>query len=73
MEWKNRNIKRNRNYGLRIGDTVELSTFGEKIRAEVVAYGGMDNNMVFVRADNGDGCSVTAEECTLIKKCENEN
>ena len=68
MEYENRNKNRDRYYGLRIGDTVKVDWFdGELI---VVAYGGSDNNSIYLMNEWGDGKKCTAEECKIIKKCE---
>ena len=51
------NVSRRRHYGIRIGDIVQ-SAFGEepphfKGAAEVIEYGGFDNNRVKLRYEDG--------------------
>lgn len=71
------NVNRNRYYGLRIGDTVKLDFY--KVRkedadviAEVIEYGAMDNNRVYVRFEDGKETGCVAEWCTIIKKVEDK-
>ena len=70
-KFQGRNKERRRAYGLRIGDIVELTHYKEvKELAEVVAYGALDNNSIFVRSAEGNGMKRTTEECRLVTKVE---
>ena len=68
------NIERRRYYGLRIGDTVEISTFGmtNKKIAMVVKYAFMDNNRVIIRLEDGEETDWVAEYCKVITKVEDK-
>lgn len=69
------NVNRNRYYGLRIGDTVKLSASFSPIDntiAEVVEYGFMDNNRVYVQLEDGEKIKWTAEHCKIITKVEDK-
>jgi len=69
------NVNRNRYYGKRIGDTVKLSASFSPINntiAEVVEYGFMDNNRIYVKLENGETIKWTAEHCDIIKKVEDK-
>lgn len=59
------NQERRRYYGLRIGDTVELLFTHKKevTLAEVVEYGFMDNNRVWVKLEDGTTTDWVAEWC----------
>lgn len=63
------NEDRSRYYGLRIGDQVELRCFGKVCwKGEVVEYGMMDNNAVYVKNDKGRVEKCVAEWCKIISK-----
>ena len=69
------NERRNRYYGLRIGDIVEFEILGHnKLRAEVIEYVYMDNNRVILRLlsgkQTGEITDWVAEWCTIIEKVE---
>lgn len=66
------NEKRNRYYGLRIGDRISYSPFNQKIRyGTVIEFGFTDNNAVYVKFDGEKKPEkVVAEWCTLVKKIE---
>lgn len=68
------NEERRRYYGLRIGDIVDCSTSNLKQfheTAEVVAYGGTDNNAVFVKkASHKEPIRCVAEWLNLVQKVE---
>lgn len=65
------NENRNRYYGLRVGDTVELLFYHiEGTKAEVIGYGVMDNNRVTVKIENGSVEDWVAEWCKIITKVE---
>lgn len=63
------NKNRNRYYGLRIGDIVEVKTLsGTILKCKVIAYGFMDNNRVHLRKLwSRKVFSWTAEGCKIIK------
>lgn len=63
------NKNRTRYYGLRIGDIVS-SKFELFDNAEVIEYGGFDNNRVFIKSEDETIRSVVAEWCTIINKVE---
>jgi len=68
------NEKRNRYYGVRVGDTVKL-LFSHKEKdpiAEVVGYGFMDNNRVIVKLEDGTETDWVAEWCEIIEKVEDK-
>ncbi len=74
MEWETRNLSRERAYGKRIGDIVQV-TVGykdtkEERTMEVVGYCS-DNNRLQLRDDYGYVTnSFTAEQCKLVTKVE---
>jgi hypothetical protein len=77
MEKTFNNAERRRYYGLRIGDTVKLDFFNFKKEdkdtlAEVIGYGVMDNNKVYVRLENDEERSYVAEWCTIVTKVEDK-
>ncbi len=68
------NVSRRRHYGIRIGDIVQ-SAFGEepphfKGAAEVIEYGGFDNNRVKLRYEDGKEGDYVAEWLKIIKRVE---
>lgn len=66
-EWDNE--KRERRYGLRRGDLVEVDWGGKTLKAEVVGYPAMDNNSIFIY--NGIETHIyVAEWCKLVEKVE---
>lgn len=68
------NVKRQRYYGLRKGDIVDLKGLNGLVchaNAEVVEYGLMNNNKVVVRLMNGNECEWVAEWCNVVVKVEN--
>lgn len=69
------NEERRRYYGLRIGDTVSIQ-FGypkEKHLAEVVDYGFMDNNRVYIKIEGSDEVTDwVAEWCEIVTKVEDK-
>ncbi|RPI82260.1 MAG: hypothetical protein EHM34_07210 [Nitrosopumilales archaeon] len=64
------NINRNRYYGLRIGDIVQLDFTTPSLRGEIFEYGFMDNNRVYIKMEDGRETSWTAEWCKIIEKVE---
>ena len=72
------NVNRNRYYGLRIGDIVELKYFNNfkenpDPKAEVIEYGFMDNNKVKVKLIDIDfEINWVAEWCNIITKVEDK-
>ncbi len=66
------NENRNRYYGLRVGDTVELGFGKDKPKAEVIAYGFMDNNRVYVKLEDGSETDYVAEWCKILIKVEDK-
>lgn len=66
------NVNRNRYYGVRVGDTVELSFSSKTIKAEVTGYDFMDNNRVYVKTEDGTNTSWVAEWCKIITKVEDK-
>ena len=70
------NEDRNRYYGLRIGDIVDLFGIGGKIvfkNAEVVGYVVGDNNRVEVEITTSKKTDWVAEWCTIVTKVEDRN
>lgn len=70
------NIKRNRYYGLRIGDKVQYKVPGislpnDETIYEIVEYGYMDNNRVILVDKNGEKHEAVAEWCKIIEKADN--
>ena len=68
------NKERNRYYGLRIGDIVSPKGIDgkewSKGKAEVIEYGFMDNNAVYIRVEDGTETKWVAEWCEIITKVE---
>jgi hypothetical protein len=67
------NENRTRYYGLRKGDIVNLNGMNGAPgyqNAEVIDYGVMDNNRVFVRRENGEETDWVAEWCKIVTKVE---
>jgi len=64
------NENRSRYYGLRVGDIVEQKAFGTSSKGEVIGYGFLDNNRVYVRLESGEETDFIAEWCEIIKKVE---
>jgi hypothetical protein len=67
------NVDRDRYYGLRVGDIVDLKSIDGKIlyeNAEVINYGFMDNNRVMVKLVSGSETNWVAEWCAIIIKVE---
>lgn len=68
------NINRNRYYGLRKGDIVSPKLVNgnewEKGHCEVIEYGFMDNNAVYIRANDGTETKWVAEWCEIVTKVE---
>lgn len=68
------NKDRNRYYGLRIGDLVQIKmglwANPKTQNAEVLDYGFMDNNRVRLRLESREETNWVAEWCTLITKIE---
>ena len=69
------NESRNRYYGLRKGDTVKLQFSHQNPEpiAEVIEYGFMDNNRVYVKLENGEETDWVAEWCEILIKVEDKN
>jgi hypothetical protein len=63
------NSERRRYYGLRIGDIVKCKAYNIDY-AEVVDYGFLDNNSVFVKEDGKEPRKVVAEWCDVVTKVE---
>lgn len=66
------NEKRNRYYGVRVGDMVDYKLFKNTIKGEVSRYGFMDNNCVYIKCDDGKEIKAVAEWCTIIEKVEDK-
>lgn len=66
------NKERHRYYGVRVGDIVELEFSHKPVNpiAEVIEYGFMDNNSVFVRMEDGTETGWVAEHCKVIIRIE---
>lgn len=64
------NADRRRYYGVRIGDIVEENAFGTKTRGEVMGYGILDNNKVYVNIEGDLTLDFIPEWCTIITKVE---
>jgi len=72
MNKKFDNEDRNRYYGLRKGDIVDLKSPDGKVcqrNAEVIEYGG-DNNRVEVRLMSGNTTDWVAEWCNIVVRVE---
>lgn len=71
------NEKRNRYYGLRIGDIVSPKGLdgkeSSKGKAEVIDFGFMDNNAVYIKFEDGTETKWVAEWCKIITKIEDRN
>ena len=64
------NKERHRYYGLRKGDIVKSTIHGFN-EAEIVGYGFMDNNKVYVKEPNStEEFEVVAEWCQVVTKVE---
>lgn len=74
MNSDQRNVDRNRYYGLRVGDIVSPKDLRgnewNRGTAEVIEYGHMDNNEVYIRAQDGTETHWVAEWCDIITKVE---
>jgi len=67
------NESRSRYYGLRVGDTVELTPLPNIVkRCDVVGYGICDNNSVYVQDQHGDIYQCVAEWCKIVEKVEDK-
>lgn len=69
------NVERRRYYGVRVGDTVSISVGypREKVLAEVVGYGFLDNNRVYIKIDGSDETTDwVAEWCDVVVKIEDK-
>lgn len=68
------NSERRRYYGLRVGDIVSPKGLNgkewHKGQSEVFEYGFLDNNAVYIRADDGTETKWVAEWCDIITKVE---
>lgn len=76
MDTTFKNEKRNRYYGLRIGDIVDPKGLSGKTmypNAEVVGFAYSDNNRVYIRKENGKITDWVAEWCDIITKVEDRN
>lgn len=72
-EWDNQ--ERKRYYGLRKGDIVEynIGHTMPRLKGEVVEYGVMDNNAVYLKVEEKEKpISVVAEWCDIITKVEDK-
>lgn len=68
------NENRNRYYGKRIGDIVTCKAFGTVIEnCEVIEYGFMDNNKIYVRDPKGNEFDWVAEWCKVTTKVEDRD
>ena len=77
MEQDNKdiNIKRNRYYGIRIGDTVKYGVPGQPDTYDtytVVGYFNLDNNRVILKDEHGTEKPGVAEWCEIITKVEDK-
>jgi hypothetical protein len=76
-EIDNRNKSRTRFYGLRKGDIVSprIPTGEEwhKGQSEVIDYGFMDNNSVYIKSNDGTETKWIAEYCNIIIKVEDRH
>lgn len=74
MMEKFNNKNRNRYYGLRIGDLVQVKVGLQSdpifLKAEVIEYGFLDNNRVYLRFEDGKETSWVAEQCEIFTKIE---
>jgi hypothetical protein len=73
--WDNENRKRY--YGFRIGDIVDCSTSSLKQfhgEAEIIAYGGSDNNAVYTKkTSHKESIRCVAEWLNLVTKVEDRS
>lgn len=69
-----KNCERRRYYGIRVGDIVSPKGIDgkewHKGQSEVIEYGFMDNNAVYIRANDGTETKWVAELCDIITKVE---
>lgn len=67
------NEERRRYYGVRVGDTVKLYFMKNETFAEVVGYGFLDNNRVYIKIHGEEEeISWVAEHCDVIVKVEDK-
>lgn len=69
------NVKRNRYYGIRVGDLVEYGVPGipeTHHGYRVVGYGFMDNNYVILKDKNGKEVEAVAEWRDILHKVEDD-
>lgn len=70
------NENRNRYYGLRVGDIVQVNSMistvtQATVKAEVFKFGVLDNNSVFVKEEGSEeSFKVVAEWCKIIERVE---
>lgn len=68
------NEKRNRYYGIRVGDLVRCKyTPNPDTVYEVVALCFMDNNGVFIQEDGKEPVKAVAEYCEIVEKIEDRD
>jgi len=68
-DWDNE--ERHRYYGIRRGDIVKDRFMKNDVKGEVVEYGFMDNNAVYVQFENRDEpIKCVAEWCQIVTKVE---
>jgi hypothetical protein len=70
------NVDRDRYYGLRVGDTVNLRGLDGKTlfeNAEVISYGFMDNNRITVKLANDNETNWVAEWCEIVTRVEDKS
>ncbi len=71
------NIERRRYYGIRVGDIVSPKMVDgsewKEGKCEVISYGFMDNNAVYIRSENGNETKWVAEWLDIITKVEDRN
>ena len=74
MENKFDNKDRRRYYGLRIGDTVSAKGVDGKEfkKGDVIDWGVMDNNAVYLKFEDGTESKWVAEWCEIITKVEDK-
>jgi hypothetical protein len=63
------NQERRRYYGIRVGDIVSCDPH---TNCEVIGYGFLDNNKVYLRYEDGTEGSQVAEWCKIITKVEDK-
>jgi hypothetical protein len=57
-----------RQYGLQVGDKVQVSVNNNTVKGEVVELDSFDNNRVYIEKPNGEITDVICEHCDVIER-----